>query len=440
MYHKTILRAIQEGLDIDKNYWQDKKVIIVGAGSAGLTAGEILAKSEIDFTVLEASNTFGGRIRSLESFADIPIELGAEWIHGKYSIWHDLVKSLNINIRKDEIDLENYYQIDEELKSSSKLEEDEGFQIIEEVYEDLENYQGDTLNLKDYFDEINLPESYRYILETWLDSEYGTSYSKIDLKSLAESMHLWSSGLENYKTENHSFHKILEKCFTNTLLKTQFAQPVVKIDYSSENIFVYTESGQKLEADKVILTVPLIILKQGFIEFKPELPEKKQEAIQGIGMDKAGMKIILKFKEKFWTDDTHTIHIDSVIPELYTHPKSQGAILTGYIMGEKAKYLHQNQDEILNIVLEILNRFYDKISKEDIIEHYVMDWSKESFIQGSYSYPTPNSTQNRKILAQPLDNKLFFAGEASNTRGHFATVHGAIESGFRAIEQMIKLV
>jgi monoamine oxidase len=80
----------------------------------------------------------------------------------------------------------------------------------------------------------------------------------------------------------------------------------------------------------------------------------------------------------------------------------------------------------------------NNIATNSYLSHYIMDWIKEPFIQGSYSFPAPNSKNSFLQLSLPIDNKLYFAGEATNYTGHNATVHGAIESGITCADNIIK--
>ena len=65
------------------------------------------------------------------------------------------------------------------------------------------------------------------------------------------------------------------------------------------------------------------------------------------------------------------------------------------------------------------------------------NWANEPYIGGSYSYPSINSAGQRENLASSISNKLFFAGEATNYNGHLATVHGAMETGYRAAIEIL---
>ncbi|MEO0338966.1 MAG: FAD-dependent oxidoreductase, partial [Bacteroidota bacterium] len=82
----------------------DGKVIIVGAGTAGLFSGYILQKFGIDYEIIEASDRFGGRVKKLEGFVDFPIDLGAEWLHTDPSIFAELINNPDVDGKIELID------------------------------------------------------------------------------------------------------------------------------------------------------------------------------------------------------------------------------------------------------------------------------------------------------------------------------------------------
>ena len=85
-----------------------------------------------------------------------------------------------------------------------------------------------------------------------------------------------------------------------------------------------------------------------------------------------------------------------------------------------------------------LTRWTSGLSSEAFVKGKRVDWGKEPYIWGAYSYASPNSLGQREVLAQPVVNKLYFAGEATNFQGAPATVHGAMESAAWAVEQMLE--
>jgi hypothetical protein len=120
-------------------------------------------------------------------------------------------------------------------------------------------------------------------------------------------------------------------------------------------------------------------------------------------------------------------------------------VLHCFIMGERAEYMSAQGNNAINIALAELNSIFGgNLATNNFDEGYIIDWWQEPFIRGAYSYPIegsypnsgpPSGTSKRQILAQPISNKVFFAGEATNDN-HPSTVHGALETGARVAEEI----
>lgn len=95
----------------------------------------------------------------------------------------------------------------------------------------------------------------------------------------------------------------------------------------------------------------------------------------------------------------------------------------------------------MNIILSELDAMYGAgIASGNLADSYIMDWSIEPFIKGTYSYPKIGDAGAREIISQNVSEKLFFAGEATCTNGHFATLHGAMETGYKAVMEIFNSV
>lgn len=356
------------------------RVLIIGAGSAGLTAGYALSKYDIDFDILEASSVFGGRVKKADNFADFPIDLGAEWLHTDPAILADLVNDPTVNA-----DIE----------------------LI--VYN---------------------PQTYRI----WKDGE---------LKKRNLAKHFYSE----YKFKNTTWYDFLEDFIVPGIAdRIQYNSPVSSIDYSGDQIRVLTSDDRVFEADRVILTVPLTILKQGRIEFTPALPAQKLNALDQVDMPD-GMKVFLEFSERFYPDIVFGGSLveyltdddgDKIFYDAAFRKDSDRNILALFTVGAKATpYVgYPTEDALINALLSELDEMFDGKASRTYIQHVVQNWSKESFIGGSYSHY--DNYDAHKILQLPIDDKLFFAGEAYAPEDHLATVHGAGLSGYNAVERILK--
>lgn len=415
----------------------DFKVVIVGAGISGLYAGLLLKQKGIPFSIVEASSRLGGRIRSLKGFADYGIELGAEEIHGKNTLWYSLVKGTQAEFVDDETD--DFLFAKKQLKSVSGWESDTNYQQAVAFIEQANSYKGADQTVAQLAQLRGISADFAPLVNAQLGNEYGTSNTRLSIKGISEEDDLWTAGNQNYMLRNKTFDWVLEQHFSSITDQIQYQTAVKSIQYQGSKILLTTLQGQIMEADRVIVTVPLVILKNQ-ISFEPSLPSTKQAAMKAIGMD-SGMKIILKFSQRFWPSNLGSLY-GSLVPEYWFTSFGRGnvAVLTAFVMGEKAEYLSKLGSQATNTVLTELDTIFgNQIASKSFTGSVIQDWGKETYIGGAYSYPmVGGGIQMRKDLAASVQNRLFFAGEATHFAGHSGTVHGALETGQRAVNELIK--
>ena len=412
------------------------KIIVVGAGAAGIYAAHLLIQQGFDVIVLESSNQIGGRIKALTGFADFPIELGAEEVHGENSVFYEILQ--NQNTAFVDTDSEDYYFLDGTLSAESALSNDNDLQAAFDLIDNIINFTGNDMTVQAFIEQQNIPHRVVHLLNAQIGNEYGTSNDQIGMQGLAEAEELWTAGNQNFLLQNKSILQVLiQECNqTPFLIKTNTW--VTQIDYSGEKVGLIDSLGQTYQADRVLITVPISILRDGDITFSPSLPVQKVEAFHKIGMN-TGMKIILKFSERFWAADTGSIYGSGLIPEFWSTGLGrslQNNILTGFVHGQNAETLQFN-DPVSTALAELDAIYGQGVASSKIVNSFVMNWGNQFAIRGTYSYPKPNSAGARDVIAAPLQNKLFFAGEATHTGGHFGTVHGALETAQRAVQEIL---
>ncbi len=418
------------------------KIIVVGAGVSGLYAAFLLQEKGFEVEILEASNKFGGRIKELKLFADFPIELGAEEVHGQRSLYKQLLNKTNANIVESPNTNEDFFWLDNQFMPETDVNVDGDYRKLQVLIDELQDFQGNDLNMQDYIQQKGITNRLYKIANAQIGNEYGTSNTRISVKGITQSEQLWSAGDRNYTIKNRSHYSLIEELFAPILDKIKYETVVKKISHTPQGIAIDDEQNQRYRADRVLLTVPLKILQDNDIAFNPPLPNNKIQAINAIGFG-AGMKIILKFNARFWDSNLGSIYGLTHCPEIWSasaQKNSQMYVLTAFINGEDAETMSKENNYAIDLVLSQLKKCYGSATINNAFTNgYIADWSKEPFIKGSYSYPKPNAPSNiREILAQNIDNKLYFAGEATNTNGHFATIHGAMETAQIAANDIIK--
>ena len=412
----------KENLFEDINY--DGKVIIIGAGAAGLYAAYILKSKGINFQILEASSKYGGRLGKLTGFANFPIDTGAQWLHGKNSILGDLITKSNTTITLDDSETKYWFNN----------------QLVNSLPQNTDIFEGDNLpdiSYKDYALQKGLGNEYKYIVEN-IAGDQGAAASRLSVFGNNQDEENWISGDDDFKFQETFFDLFDKQIASEVKDKILLNTIVSKIDYSQSEIIITASNNRLFNADKVIITVPIPILKSGDIEFIPALQNEKTNAFSKIGMD-AGMKVFLKFSNKFFDQNIIGGTICAAYADDSIGKAQSDNILLAFIMGDQAAYLTAlaNDTAITNALLQELDMMYNGQATTSFIASHVENWTTNPFVKGAYSYSTVGMGDARKIATQAISKKLYFAGEAMNINGHHQTVHGAVETGYREVMNIL---
>jgi monoamine oxidase len=403
----------------------DGKVIIIGAGAAGLYAGYLLKSKGIEFEILEASSKIGGRMGKLEGFADYPLDTGAQWLHGRDSIVGELIQESNTSISLDDSDM--YYWHEDRIKSS--LPKD-----VEDIFEE-DNLPD--VSYEAYAIQKGFGDDYKFIVEG-IAGDQGADASKLSAKWNQAEEEEWSSGEEDYKFKKTFFDLFNDEIIPSIKDDIKLNTIVKKVDYNSNTILINDSDEKSYTCDKLIVTVPITILQDQDIEFSPALASEKVAAFQKIGMG-AGMKVFLRFSSKFYHDNI----LGGPICAAYANEKEgkvgNDHVLLAFVMGEQAEYLSSlgSDNAIVQELLKELDGMYQNKATPALLDSHVEDWTTNPFVRGAYSFSTVGIGDARKIAAQSVADKVYFAGEAMNLNGHHQTVHGAVETGY---QQLVKLL
>jgi monoamine oxidase len=414
------------------------QVVIIGAGAAGLCAGNALLEAGIEPVILEASHRVGGRVRTLDGFASVPVELGAEEVHGPDNAVAELA-------RQQDLDLVHHRTIDDMMRLDGMLlgldqaELDTDVARAFRVVDELGDYRGENWTVEEFLIRSHFPRRAWHYLDSRLGIEHGTSLDRLAMRGFATYQKGWQARETNYSLRT-SYLELFEPMIQRLEGRIRLNSPIVGIEWSQKPK-VRLQNSEEMEAAAVIVTVPLPILVERAIHFSPQLPPEKVAAVDHIGMD-TGMKILLKFRDRFWVERTYFIHTDGFFPQFWTSCKGrtdEDFMLTAFIGGARAELLDRMGVDPVRFALEELDELFGRKTASRTFERgLVADWGAEPYIQGLYSYPTVHTTEaSREALARPMDGKIFFAGEATNTFGASGTVHGAMETGWRAVRELL---
>lgn len=400
------------------------KVLIIGAGVAGLYAGYILKSKGIDFEILEASPQYGGRLAKLTGFANFPVDLGAQWLHGKNNLIGQLIRKSKTKVTLDQGKATYWFNN----------------QLVSRLPMNIDIFEGDNLpdiSFAEHALQEGLGDEYRYIVEN-IAGDYGADSSRISVFHTNFEFENWTSGEKDFRFQE-TFFDLIEKQIAYPIKdRIKHNTVVTQIDYTHKDILVLDADNNQYSAQKVIVTVPINILKSKDIKFTPQLPSEKTVAFSKIGMD-AGMKVFFRFSHKFYDKYISGGQLCAAYVDDSLGKKPKDNVLFAFVMGKQAEYLTSlgSDEAITAALLQELDLMYRGQATASFLDSYVQNWTTNPFVKGAYSYSTIGMGNAREIAARSIDNRIYFAGEAMNTNGHHQSVHGASETGYREVMKIL---
>lgn len=438
-------------------------VIILGAGAAGLAAGATLGRAGLKILIIEARDRLGGRMFTRHDPATrAPVELGAEFVHGRPPQICDLVKKHNLKVK--EVDGDNW------CFQKGELCPCDFFSEVSALLERMDDRSPDESFLE--FIGRCCPEGddeKQREIKAWARS-YVTGFHAADPKLI--SVHSLVAGLRAeekidgeraFRIANgyESLVGILRRELDAAQVNVELNTVVESIRWDGKNVQLMarnTSGPSTFSAPRLLVTLPLGVLQagrgdRGAVQFIPDLPPQKQEALRKLVMGKV-VRVVLRFRERFWdhmmisrcaepktlAEMSFLFSHEDWFPTWWTTMPDKLPIITAWAPFHCAENLSgRDETYVVDRTIETLSRLLKTkpSTLKGLLEaSYFHDWQSDPFSRGAYSYVKVGGQGAQQELARPAANKLFFAGEATDYSGHHGTVHGAIASGQRAAEEI----
>jgi monoamine oxidase len=439
-------------------------ILIIGAGAAGLMAARELSHAKLKVIVLEARDRIGGRINTHHDTGSLmAIELGAEFVHGLHPEILSIIKHAHFDL----LEVPNRHW---HLRNGVLAKSNEFWSKLEDLMGKMKRVKGTDQSFADFlraYDSDGDANEVKSVATLYIEGFHAARVEEISLLGLnmtneaADQIH----GDRQFRISKGycELAQWLHDEAVNHGARFNFNAIVEEVQWRPGHVKVITRSEgkiQEFEAARLLITLPLPMLQgaaneMGTVRFVPQL-SKKQEAARRLAMGHV-VKTVLRFREPFWenlilpTNDGKPtslkelafIHAPSeMMPTWWTTLPAHSPVIVGWSGGSRAEELSLESDQsVIDKALESLSVIARMPRKrlEDLLEEgYTHNWRRDPFSLGAYSYIPVGGLNAQQELARSIDDTLFFAGEATNTEGHHGTVHGALATGSRAAQEIIR--
>jgi monoamine oxidase len=435
-------------------------VVVIGAGAAGLLAGGELARAGASVLLLEARDRVGGRIWTRrEPGLAVPVELGAEFIHGQAAITRALLAAADAAVADAAdshltlhdgklVPREDFFpKLRRAFASSSALaQRDMSFDEFLDCHlatrlsaEELQRAR----RMAEGFDAADTARaSARAIVAEWLGDVLGEGPQSRPRDGYAALLETLLTAFDSAAGPGAARHLQLESM-------------VREVRWSDGSVEVHGERGGvpfEIRARRALITLPIGVLQArpgspAAVRFTPPL-EAKRGALAGLAAGPV-IKVLLRFATAFWerlnegryagASFLHSPHTE--IATFWTPAPERAPLLVAWAGGPRVPRLAcgRSPGDLARLAVESLQTLCgSEVNVAEQLEGwYYHDWQEDPFARGAYSYVLVGGSEARAALARPIGTTLFFAGEATDAGGEAGTVTGALQSGLRAAREAL---
>jgi len=426
--------------------------LIIGAGAAGLAAASELTAQGQSVCLLEARPRVGGRVLTLhEAGVAVPIELGAEFIHGESpAVFENLRVAGDIAI--------DATQTRWMLQDGRLQPGESAFEAMKQGLQKLARTRAD-LSLAEFLERHRrtLSGSVRSMAQMLVEGFDAADPGRV---SALEILKEWRGNSaadaptfrprRGYGALLDTMNRSLDPARAQLRLDTRVTELRWRRGAVTAHAVRHGEPMQ-VQAHQALVTLPLSVMQlpaeaAGAVQFVPQLSQKRS-ALARLATGPV-VKLLLRFSRPFWAEIHEERYRQAAFflasaapfPTVWTMLPLRTPLLTVWAGGPKAARLDgKSTGELVRLALESLALMFGRdVPYERLLEGvYWHDWQRDPFACGAYSYSLVGGARARRALAQPVEQTLFFAGEATDEE-EAAGVGGALNSGTQAARKLLE--
>jgi monoamine oxidase len=431
---------------------QQVEIIVVGAGIAGLSVARALAEAGKRVLILEARDRIGGRIYTVrDPESPWPLEMGAEFIHGRPPEFWKLLEEAGLTPFEREGE-----RICQRQGALDACEEDGAWELLARMEAEPDRSFSAWLagqdvppataeHAKAFVEGFNAADAGRIgtaalvrqqaaedAIEGWRSFHLREGYDRVPefLRDRCEA----AGAVMQLETEVRSVRWRRGQVEVRAVIRNRDS------DLSRREVI--------FNAQACVITLPLGVLQARDVAIDP-MPAPAQQAIDELAMG-AARRLVCVFDEPFWAERFPRMSFAFLEGDLsdpaflrtwWTRHPDPAPVLTGWVGGPRAAVPIADREAFARKAIASLAAAFDlpvETLWRKLRSWHLHDWQSDAYSRGAYSYAPQGALHASEVLAQPCDETLYFAGEHTDTTGHWGTVHGALGSGLRVAEQLLR--
>ena len=411
---------------------QSAEVIVIGAGAAGLAAARELTAAGCSVLILEARERVGGRCwtRRMPGL-EIPVELGAEFIHGEAKVTHALLEKAGLTA----IDAVR----EQRFLEHGRLRRINAFVEAQRAAKQATGLERD-VSVAAFLARLRVPAKTKDFARMMVEGFDAADPRRASMRSIAEE---WGGGeLGASQPRPQGGYGALLEWLANAVVASgaqlRLGAVVTRLQWRAGAVNLGgTFLGERFtaRAKRVIVTLPLGLLQKGPLVFP-----QKRAALAKLASGPV-VRVALRFHRPFWQKRANGVAFfhnpAAPFPTFWTPLPLRAPLLTAWAGGPKAARLTgSGTRKLVDAALASVEAMFGQGARALLSAAYAHDWMHDPFARGGYSYVLVGGMGAREELAAPLADTVFFAGEATESEEP-GTVAGAIRSGQRAAREAL---